>query len=150
MGKGRVLAIVVVVIVVGFFLMNRQTSQLAPSPTPVPESIMKGMTVTLAEQNDSGESGTAVLKEVDGQVMVTLSLTGAPEGVSQPAHIHNGSCDNLGGIAYPLTNPMDGSSETMVDVTLDQLMSELPLVVNVHKSVSEAGVYVSCGDLYAK
>ena len=150
MGKGLVLAIVVVVIVVGFLLMNRQTSQPAPSPTPVPESIMKGMTVTLAEQNDSGESGTAVLKEVDGQVMVTLSLTGAPEGVSQPAHIHNGSCDNLGGIAYPLTNPMDGSSETMVDVTLDQLMSELPLVVNVHKSVSEAGVYVSCGDLYAK
>ena len=112
------------------------------------ESMMaKSMMLNLAEQNDSGEMGTISLVETNGQVMVTLTTQGAPEEVPQPAHIHTGSCPDVGGVAYPLTNVVNGESETLLDVTMEQLESEMPLAINVHKSVPEASVYTACGDL---
>jgi len=114
---------------------------------PDKETDVDKITVELAMENDSGESGKAKLVEENGQVTVTVSLDGAPENVSQPAHIHLGSCPGIGGIQYPLTNVLNGESTTTIDATLDQLESELPLAINIHKSVDEASVYVSCGDI---
>ena len=74
-------------------------------------------------------------------------MIGAPENVSQPVHIHVGSCPEVGEVKYPLTNVLDGESVTTLDVTLEQLEIELPLAINVHKSVTEASVYISCGDI---
>jgi hypothetical protein len=105
------------------------------------------ITINLAEQNDSGESGTAILKEEDGQVIVTIDMTGFTEDVSQPAHIHVGVCPDVGAVVYPLTNVLNGESETTLDVTFAQLESELPLGINVHKSVDEASIYTACGDI---
>jgi hypothetical protein len=105
------------------------------------------VSINLVEQNNSSESGTATLVESDGQVTVTLSMTGFTQDVSQPAHIHVGSCPDVGGISYPLTNVLNGESVTILGVTLSQLESELPLAVNVHKSAEEASVYTACGDL---
>ena len=78
---------------------------------------------------------------------MSVSLTGAPAGVAQPAHIHVGACPGVGAVKYPLTFPVDGQSETVLDVTLEQLRSELPLAINIHRSAAEASVYVSCGEL---
>lgn len=103
-------------------------------------------TIQLAAQNNSGESGTATLKEKDGKVTVSLKLTGAPN-IIQPAHIHMGSCAALGAIKYPLSFPVGGVSDTLLDVSLAQLKSEFPLAINVHASTTDAGTYVSCGDL---
>ena len=105
------------------------------------------ITVELNAESDSGESGKAKLVEENNQVTVTISLDGAPEDVSQPAHIHLGSCPEVGGVQYPLTNILNGESTTTIDVTLDQLKSELPLAINIHKSVDEVSVYVSCGNI---
>ena len=41
---------------------------------------------------------------------------------------------------------MNGSSETDVDVSLDDLALS-SYAVNVHKSEAEADVYVACGDI---
>jgi hypothetical protein len=114
-----------------------------PAVTTTPEKV----TVTLNAQNNSGEKGTATLEETGGKVKVTLSLTGAPAGVTQPAHIHTGTCATIGGVLYPLTFPMDGTSETTLNVTMAQLKEQMPLALNVHKSQAEASVYYSCGDL---
>lgn len=103
--------------------------------------------VALSAQNNSNESGTATLKETDRKVVVSLSVTGEPKGAIQPAHIHLGSCPNPGAVKYPLTNVVDGKSETTLNVTMDQLRGELPLAINVHKSAAQSKVYVSCGDL---
>ncbi|MCH8986716.1 hypothetical protein IIA94_00915 [Patescibacteria group bacterium] len=111
-------------------------------PTEVSE-----VEVNLQEQNESGESGTAVITEVGGRIRVVLSLTGAPEDVVQPAHIHMNSCANLGGVEYPLEFPTNGSSETMLEISMAELQAGLPLSVNVHKSPEEAGVYVACGNI---
>lgn len=140
-----------VLLLVGYMVLSNRPEDQTPQETitsdettsPASEEI----TVMLDEQNDSGESGTATLVEENGQVKVTLTLTGAPQGVTQPAHIHTGSCPDVGAVTYPLTSPVDGASETMLDVTLDQLRSEMPLAINVHKSTQEASVYVSCGNL---
>ena len=106
------------------------------------------ITVQLFEQNGSGENGTATLTEQNGQVMVTLNLTGAPSGVAQPAHIHEGTCADLNPTPkYPLTNVVNGSSTTTVPVTLAELTGNEAYAINVHKSASEVNVYVSCGDI---
>lgn len=103
-------------------------------------------TVTLAQQNDSGEEGTVDLVEENGQVKVTINLSGVPE-TDQPAHIHAGACPEPGAVVYPLTNVVNGTSETMVDTTMAQLQAQMPLAVNVHKSADEVSTYVACGDI---
>ncbi len=145
---------VVIVLIVGYLLFSNMQQAPTPQPTTTttqetasPSAAPSEISVTLSEQNKSGESGTATLMEVDGKVKVTLKLTGAPTGVAQPAHIHVGACPDVGAVKYPLTSPIDGMSETVLDVTLAQLKSELPLGINVHKSGDEVKVYVSCGDL---
>ena len=67
--------------------------------------------------------------------------------VPQPAHIHEGSCENLGGVKYALSDVVGGVSETLVPVLLSELQAGLPLAVNVHKSAEEVDVYLACGDL---
>lgn len=145
-----IVVIVVVVAILGFMMLQGQKPKVTPkvseTPSPTPAA-SEGVKIDLKEQNESSESGTASLVEKDGKVMVTLNLTGAAEGVVQPAHIHVGSCPKVGDVKYPLTSPVDGKSETTLEVNLDQLKEETPLAINVHKSASEAKVYVACGDL---
>ena len=136
----------------GYYLYANRSTLYSPTSTPsdtTPATTTTGekITFTLKEQNNSGESGTATLEETAGKVKVTLNLTGAPAGVTQPAHIHTGTCANIGGVLYPLTFPVDGVSETTLNVTLAQLKEQMPLALNVHKSQAEASVYYSCGDL---
>lgn len=124
------------------------TLQPAPNQTgQVPASAVKMLTVALNTQNNSGESGTATLTEENGKTKVVLNYTGFPQDVVQPAHIHTGSCASLGGIKYALSFPKNGTSETTLDVSIDQLLAQLPLAINVHKSASEVTVYTACGDI---
>lgn len=108
---------------------------------------VKTMTIILNAQNASGESGTALLKEVNGKVVVDLNLKGAPKAVAQPAHIHLGNCPNPGSIKYALKSPVNGVSETILDLTFDKLKALGNLAINVHKSPTQAGTFVSCGNL---
>ena len=105
------------------------------------------ITVTLSEQNASGEMGTAVLEEINGAVRVTVSVSGQPDGSVQPAHIHTGACPTPGAVVYPLTSLQDNSSVTMLNVSLADLEAQLPLAINLHKSAAEAQIYIACGDL---
>jgi len=104
------------------------------------------VTVTMNAQNGSGESGTATLTEKDGKLMVSLNLSnGTAE--PQPAHIHTGSCSNLDPKpTYPLTNVVNGKSDTTLDINMATLASG-QYAVNVHKSAAEVSTYVSCGDI---
>ena len=77
-----------------------------------------------------------------------------------PAHIHAGTCDELGDVAHPLSeaahpegDPQGSeptlrvfSSTTTIPVTLEDLLMA-PHALNVHKSADDIGTYVACGDL---
>lgn len=107
------------------------------------------MEIQLDELNDSGQYGTARLDEnEDGQLVVTVNLVGGNFEQPQPAHIHVGSCPGIGAIEYPLTSVVDGSSITILDVTLDEV-TNVPggLALNVHQSAEQADIYTACGDL---
>lgn len=153
MNKNVLVAVgVVFVVIVGYLIYSSKSSQppineAVKTETVPPEDKTKELVVNLNAQSDSTESGKAMLKEVSGKVMVSLDLTGAPKSIIQPAHIHMGSCPIPGEVKYPLTSILDGKSETTLDIGLDQLLKELPLAINVHKSASEAKVYVTCGNL---
>ena len=116
------------------------------------EQTPRSVSFPISAQNDSGESGFVTLAEAEGKTRVVIDVSSVPEGVIQPAHIHVGPCAEIGGVKYPLIGvekvEMGPASVTILDVSFEQLMSELlPLAINVHKSQEESGVYVACGDV---
>lgn len=104
------------------------------------------MSVTLAEVADSTtkQTGTATLTEKNGKVVVVVKVTPV-QTAPQPAHIHVGSCPGVGAVAYPLTNLVNGTSTTMLDMTMAELKAKKPLAINIHKSADEVKIYTACG-----
>jgi hypothetical protein len=80
------------------------------------------------------------------KTMVSITLTGAPEGVAQPAHIHQGTCADLGAPKYPLNAVENGKSETTIDAKVSDLTTG-DLAINVHKSEKEMSAYAACGEI---
>jgi len=104
----------------------------------------------LGALNASGELGTVTLTAVGEKTRVDVALANAPTDVPQPAHIHEGSCAKLDPKPkYPLTTVVDGTSTTMVDVPMSQLVAG-GLAVNVHKSTKDIPTYIACGELGPK
>src|SRR5690606_30005171 len=66
--------------------------------------------------------------------------------VPQPAHIHAGTCADLGDIVYPLEDVVDGVSQSTVDAPLTDLISA-EHVINVHLSEDQMDVSVACAHL---
>jgi len=109
----------------------------------------KTVTVTLDTQNKSGESGTATITDDNGKAKVVITVTGEAASASQPAHIHIGSCPTPGDVKYPLTNVTKGKSESTLTLSINELMAQLPLAVNIHKSAGDLTTYVACGNIMA-
>ena len=89
----------------------------------------------------------------------TATPAALPAGATaRPAHVHLGTCDDLGEIAYPLNDvtPVettagesvqpDGQTTTSVDATLDDLLAA-DHAINVHESAENIGVYIACGEI---
>lgn len=110
---------------------GEETSSVEPPPGAI----------TLAEQGDSGESGFATMTGS----LVVIELEGAPS-TPQPAHIHAGTCAELGVPIYKLTDVTDGMSRTELD-NVDLIEPGGSYAINVHESYDEIDTYVACGDL---
>ena len=84
----------------------------------------------------------------------------AQDDPPHPAHIHAGTCAELGDVVIPLTDVAlpEGEatgpasalpvkvSETEVDVPLQEIIDG-GHAVNVHLSAEEIGTYIACGDI---
>lgn len=104
------------------------------------------VTVELAEFEGSGQTGTATLTADGEQTRVVISID-SPISDSQPAHIHEGTCDDLTPEPlYGLPNVTAGSSDSTVDVSLDTLTSG-EYAINLHTSDEDLPTYTSCGDI---
>jgi hypothetical protein len=129
------------------FLLLLAAWVLAAFPGGAAVAADNSVTVTMKAQNGSSEDGTATITASgDSAVTVVVKLSNGTT-VAQPAHIHVGSCANLDPTPkYPLTNVVDGASETTVNVALADL-TKGGFAINVHKSAAEVSTYVSCGDI---
>ncbi len=117
-------------------------TQAEEETTAAPGSV----TVELKAVGDSGVSGQASLMPMGDKTMVSITLTGAPEGVAQPAHVHQGTCEKLGAPKYPLSAVENGKSETTIDAKISDLTTG-DLAINVHKSEKEMSAYAACGEI---
>jgi len=141
------IAVLVVVAVVLWQVVSNRGVLLEPTTQVQEPSQVKQIVVALAERSDSSMSGAAYLVETEEGIWVILDLEGAPRDVAQPAHIHNNKCENIGSVLYPLEFPVNGFSQTLLNVKTDELKAKLPLSINVHKSAEESQTYVACGNI---
>lgn len=87
------------------------------------------------------------------------AVTDQIEPIAEPhlAHIHAGTCDELGIVVFSLSNmhayALDGGSvQTIVGTVkagLEELFSE-PFSLHVHQSDAEKQTYIACGEIGAK
>ena len=83
------------------------------------------------------------------------------EAEAHPAHIHSGTCDQLGDVVYPLADVTYPTGEQMgtagghevkisevnhIDVPLQDLLDG-EYAINVHLSAEEIGTYIACGNI---
>ena len=113
-----------------------------------PTSSAGSVTVPIAQQSNSGQTGTATLTPTpDGKTQVVIALNGEPNAASEPAHIHQGTCKNLNPKpAYPLNDVVAGKSTTIVNVPLATLQAG-QFAINAHQSTTNLNVYVACGNI---
>jgi hypothetical protein len=109
---------------------------------------MSSLTVKMIAKHGSGENGTALLIQQPDGLHVVLSIANAPDGATQPAYIHQGTCDIMSQTPkWSLNAAVGGKSETVLpDVNLADVAGG-KYAINVHKSADEATAYVSCGDI---
>jgi hypothetical protein len=136
-------------VVAMFALIPASAGRRAAAAQDQPESV----TVQFTTLNDSGVTGSATLTAQGNQTLVQLRVTGITG--QHPDHIHRSTCANPEPQpTYPLTdvvlNPANnqGESETLVDVSLDELLTN-PYLILIHKSKQEINVYVACADIKA-
>ena len=126
------------------------TTRSASSATPI--------TIKLKEQNASGQTGTATLRErEDGtfEVVIEMSPPSKFPGDSQNAHTHNVTCaeyagmtgfnERLATIVDWLSNLARGRSSTTVEQPLAERTTGT-FSINVHEQASPYTV-VACGDI---
>ncbi len=98
----------------------------------------------------SGVTGKAELHAMDdGTTHVVIHLEGDEQGESRPAHLHEGTLDEYDPKPkYPLENVENGTSESTVDASLEEIMSE-DFVVAVHESEENIANVVAAGQVEA-
>ncbi len=155
--------------------LNKILSEGAGHSGKIPPGLLKehgrGIMIPLKSVGDAGVMGFAGVSMMDapmtsstgtmatsGKIKVHIELwekkmtvgstTGTATAImSRPAHIHTGSCEQQGGIKWPLNPVVNGRSETTLDISIQDLVTAMPLYINVHKSAEELATAVSCGDI---
>lgn len=126
-------------------LFGIQTDAFAQRAEVTPPADAPALSVTFIELNDSGVSGVATLYADGDQTIVDITVEDA--GPIHPAHIHAGTCDDLTATPeYTLENVVDGSSISIVDVSLDDLLAS-DFSIDLHLSPDELGTMIVCAPI---
>ncbi len=115
------------------------------------------VTVAMLQQNNSGQDGTATLTETADGVRVRVVVKRSSVEGSQTSHVHDGRCDNVGGITAglaPISDKteapeLDGDQIVFENVLTARKLSDLRdgnHVINVHDA-RDNSLYVSCGEI---
>lgn len=118
----------------------------------VPLGMTDQWAATINPEGGTSITGTAVALGNASQTRVTVLLSGAMASAVHPWHIHLGQCGDNGAIVGPpatyppLTVGSDGSANASAIVPVG-LTTGTRYYVNIHKSPSEMGTIVACGNL---
>ena len=75
-----------------------------------------GATFAMGPGHDADQSpGVAVLERYPDFSAVAVRIAPGPAGVPQPIYIHEGTCADLGPVAFALKDLADGRSQTLLD-----------------------------------
>ncbi|MEY8849972.1 CHRD domain-containing protein [Psychroserpens sp. XS_ASV72] len=134
------------------FLMNCSTDD----DGTIMISTLESKTYELSQRSNSGVSGSATIaRRSNGNVLVTLNLTGTPQNGMHPSHIHFNTAAEGGAIAVTL-NDVDGAtgmSKTVVNQTDDgtpltyEALLDFDGYINVHLSAQDLATVVAQGDI---
>jgi hypothetical protein len=96
----------------------------------------------------SAITGMATFKEVAGTVAILLHVDNLPgdEESIVPVELRYGTCAALGALAYPMTAPDAGESETDLSINLKQFSAQKPMAVVLYRSPQDHTV-IACGDI---
>jgi hypothetical protein len=144
----RILAASLIIVVAGACASNNKSS----NDKDVLSATTGDWSATLSSRNGSAVRGELKLQSAVVGSAANISITGATAGALHPWHVHTGTCANSGGIVgsagnYPvLTVGSDGRASA--NATIGAALSEgSAYSVNVHRSSSDMGTIIACGDL---
>lgn len=117
------------------------------TPTPAINTLNGVTTVTvhLSPTEGDGQTGTATFESDGSKTTVEISIS--PQfAEAQPIHIHAGICTDVGTVLHALQNVVKGTSTTVIDLPIEEIMTSDALV-NVHASYTDASTYTACGQI---
>jgi hypothetical protein len=94
------------------------------------------------------QTGWATLTETEAGLQVELDLEPS-EPVAQPAHVHVGTCDQMGAVEYPLENVIAGHSVTEITGATIEDIASGGHAINVHLSFADFKTFTACGNIPA-
>jgi hypothetical protein len=146
MKKALITVVSLILIILVIFLITRDndSDQL---DTDNNSAATQETTLEVGSYGDSQVSGQAIVQGLNEKTRISLDLSTPNTGGSQMAYIHSGTCESLGGIKYPLNFQAGIKSDTILDVPLDELKTQQPLAIQVHKSSTEFNKLVACVNL---
>lgn len=106
-------------------------------------------TVSIHNLSFSGITGTVTFKDIAGNVAILLHIDGPPEENEEsimPVELRYGTCIVPGSLAYPMTAPDAGESETDLSINLKQFNTQKPMAVILYRSVQDHTA-IACGDI---
>jgi hypothetical protein len=126
---------------------------IEPSPSAAPSQSPAASAVTLhqasvifKEVGNSKITGGASLTDLGSETAVSIGVVAA--GIAEPmsADIHTGTCANASdAIAFPLTDLAGGASNTIVKISINNLLAT-PYSIEIHRSKTD-GTVVACADI---
>lgn len=125
-----------------------ETGQMQDTASAQQEHAGEAVDVTLAPRNQSGVEGTARLHHHADTLHATVRLSGLSSGESYPVHIHQGTCQEGGGVAVGLSsvNATDGTGTSETSVPASELSMDASYFVQAHLP---DGTPAACGDVPA-
>ncbi len=128
--------------------INLPTIEYPTIPASAPE-----YTVTINSLESSGVTGSATFKDIAGTVAILLQVDGPSTAEDEeseesivPVELHFGTCAAPGELAYPMTAPDAGESETDLSINLEQFNAQKPMAVILYRSPQDH-TPIACGDV---
>jgi hypothetical protein len=105
-------------------------------------------TVPIHSIDSSGITGMVTFKDIAGTVAILLVVDGLPDDEESivPVELRYGTCEARGALAYPMTAPDAGESETDLSINLKQFNTQKPMAVILYRS-AEDHTAIACGDI---